>query len=88
MKPSIVTLSQVLQSVLPLTLLTTLITLSGCSTVKVIPADQLEVRIKSGESYTPQMDGWFLSDARYQRYRRLIADRILEEERSRNNLAR
>ena len=54
---------------------------SGCSTVKVIPADQLEVRVEKGKPFTADMDGWFLSDARYMRYRKLIADRILEEEK-------
>ena len=47
----------------------------------MIPADQLEVRVEKGKPFTADMDGWFLSDARYMRYRKLIADRILEEEK-------
>jgi hypothetical protein len=45
----------------------------------VVPADQSVSRLKAGAAFTPPFDGWFMSDALYQRYRRAVADRILEE---------
>jgi hypothetical protein len=51
---------------------------SGCSSVKVISADQVESRVVAGQAFKAPSDGWFLPDARYQRYRRLVADKILE----------
>lgn len=51
---------------------------SGCSSVKVISEDQMETRVPAGEKFLAPSDGWFLPDARYQRYRRAVADKILE----------
>lgn len=34
--------------------------------------------MRAGETFTPEADGWFLSDIRYRAYRRAVADRILE----------
>ena len=42
----------------------------------IIPNDQVEVYLKKGSIV--QSDGWFMNDARYQRYRRAVADKILE----------
>lgn len=62
-----------------LILLLTSMSWSGCRTaVKIIPADQQEVPVRANEAFTPTVDGWFMGDARYQRYRRAVADRILE----------
>ncbi|ODU24010.1 MAG: hypothetical protein ABS95_02460 [Verrucomicrobia bacterium SCN 57-15] len=36
------------------------------------------VPLSAGVSYTPQMDGWFMSDATYMRVREAVADRVLE----------
>lgn len=55
---------------------------TGCRTtpnVIVIPDSQVETFVKSGQPFTPPFDGVFMSDGRYQRYRRAVADRILEE---------
>ncbi|MFN7141535.1 MAG: hypothetical protein ACK4UN_19580 [Limisphaerales bacterium] len=46
--------------------------------VLVIPSDQVETHLKANETFTPAVDGVFMSDARYQRYRRAVADKILE----------
>jgi hypothetical protein len=52
---------------------------SGCATrVKVISADQTLERIEKGRTFSAPNDGWFMSDALYQRYRRAVADRIME----------
>ena len=52
---------------------------SACSTrVRVIPADQQLDRLPAGQTFTAPVDGWFLGDALYQRYRQAVADRILE----------
>ena len=52
---------------------------SGCATrVKVISADQTLERIEKGRAFSAPNDGWFMSDALYQRYRRAVADRIME----------
>lgn len=53
-------------------------TLTGCSTVKVISADQTLTRMPAGTAVTAPVDGWFMTDALYQRYRRAVADKILE----------
>ncbi|MCX8157672.1 MAG: hypothetical protein N3J91_14715 [Verrucomicrobiae bacterium] len=53
---------------------------SGCHAPKVIPADQLVLRVEAHRPFTAPCDGWFLSDALYQRTRRAVADRILELE--------
>jgi hypothetical protein len=34
--------------------------------------------MEAGGAYTAPVDGWFMSDALYQRTRRAVADRILE----------
>lgn len=58
--------------------------LSACRTAKpevvVIRSDQVLVRMPAGTNYTAEVDGWFMSDATYQKVRRAIADRILELE--------
>lgn len=48
--------------------------------MKIISADQEEIRLLAGKSFTPAADGWFMNDARYQRYRRAVADKILQQE--------
>jgi hypothetical protein len=53
---------------------------SGCHAPKVISADQTILRVEAGRPFTAPCDGWFLSDALYQRTRRAVADRILELE--------
>jgi len=35
-------------------------------------------RVKEGQQITAPMNGWFMSDALYLRYREAVADRILE----------
>jgi hypothetical protein len=56
---------------------------SGCKTpVKVISADQTLLRVPQGQTVTAPVDGWFMTDALYQRYRRAVADKILEAEKS------
>jgi hypothetical protein len=47
---------------------------------KVISADQTLTRLQAGQTFQAQCDGWFMSDALYQRYRKAVADRILEEQ--------
>ncbi len=39
----------------------------------------------AGKSYQAPVDGWFMSDALYQRYRRAVADKILEEQKTKPN---
>ena len=51
----------------------------GCATVKIISADQEEVFVKRGVAFTPDADGVFMREARYQRYRRAVADAITRE---------
>jgi hypothetical protein len=51
---------------------------SGCATVKLIPNDQAETFVKGGQPFTPASDGVYMNDARYQRYRRAVADEILK----------
>src|ERR1051326_4270038 len=64
---------------LPLLMLTmTSLSWNGCSTVKVISADQAETFVVAGAPFTPAVDGVFMPLARYQRYRRAVADTILE----------
>lgn len=53
---------------------------SGCRAPRIITADQLLLRVEVGRPFTAPCDGWFLSDALYQRTRRAVADRILELE--------
>jgi hypothetical protein len=40
--------------------------------------DQVETPVRAGEAFTPPVNGWFMGEARYQRYRRAVADKILE----------
>jgi hypothetical protein len=40
----------------------------------------VETSIKAGQSFTPSVDGWFMTETRYQRYRRAVADEILKSE--------
>jgi hypothetical protein len=44
----------------------------------VISADQTLERIEKGRAFSAPNDGWFISDALYQRYRRAVADKIME----------
>ena len=66
-------------------LLTLSMSWTGCKTVKVVPADQMETRVEAGNPFTPPADGWFMNDARYQRYRRAVADKILEMKKATPN---
>ena len=70
------------QSVLLVVLLTTLTSLSGCATRKatIIPSADLEVVLKGGTKFDVPWDGVYLSNDRYRRYRRAIADQILKEQ--------
>lgn len=63
-----------------LALLTISTSWTGCSSVKVISADQTETFLKAGDSFKAPLDGVFMPDARYQRYRRAVADRITESQ--------
>jgi len=52
---------------------------SACATrVRLLPTDQQLDRLRAGQAFTAPVDGWFLGDALYQRYRQAVADRILE----------
>ena len=68
----------VIRGVPLLMLLTLSMSLTACKTVKVVSADQMETRVEAGKPFTPTVDGWFMGDARYQRYRRAVSDKILE----------
>lgn len=57
-----------------------LTSLSACRGPKVINADQTLIRIPAGQVVKAPCDGWFMTDALYQRYRRAVADKILEEQ--------
>lgn len=46
----------------------------------VIPADQAETFVTGGVSFVPPADGVYMQSARYQRYRRAVADAIMVEE--------
>ena len=78
MRESTKTLLAATQSVRLFTLLILSMSWIGCSGPKIITADQQETRVEAGKAFTPPADGWFLNDARYQRYRRAVADRVLE----------
>lgn len=56
---------------------------TGCMSprVVVIQSDQVVERLPSGTAYTPRVDGWFLSDALYRRYRMAVSDKILEQQK-------
>jgi hypothetical protein len=58
--------------------LMTLMSWSACQSPRVIAADQVALRVEAGRPFNAPCDGWFLSDALYQRTRRAVADRILE----------
>lgn len=54
--------------------------LTGCVTrVVVVPADQMETFLKRGQVFTAPDDGVYMTDGRYQRYRKAVADAILRE---------
>jgi len=55
-----------------------LLNLSGCASVVVIPDSQVETMLKKNETFIAPMDGVFMPMARYQRYRRAVADEILK----------
>ena len=80
MRKSTLTWSKLIRWLPLLTLLTIWMSSSGCSTVKVISADQAETFVAAGKPFTPAADGVFMCQARYQRYRRAVADKILELE--------
>ena len=52
--------------------------LTGCAGPRVIRSDEVVTPIRAGAVFTAPMDGWFLSDALYLRYRKAVADRIQE----------
>lgn len=39
------------------------LTATGCTRLKVISADKTHHRIKAGQQFTPEHDGWFVPDA-------------------------
>ena len=51
---------------------------TGCAGPRVIRSDEVVTPIRAGTAFTAPMDGWFLSDALYLRYRKAVADRIQE----------
>lgn len=53
-----------------------LVVLAGCSHVLVIPADRVLTRVPQGESFQAPVNGWFMSDAEYQRTERAIEDAL------------
>lgn len=48
---------------------------TGCA-VRVISAGEREQFLKAGQPFTPETDGVFMSETRYQRYRQAVADNI------------
>jgi hypothetical protein len=48
----------------------------------VVSSDQREIVIHSNDVFHADMDGVFMGMGRYQRYRRAVADRILEEQKN------
>lgn len=54
------------------------LSLSGCAHVRVIPDSQVETFLKRNDTFTAPLDGVFMPLARYQRYRRAVADEILK----------
>lgn len=54
--------------------------LTGCAGPRVIRSDEIVTPLRAGQAFTAPMDGWFLSDALYLRYRKAVADRIQELE--------
>lgn len=54
---------------------------SGCKTrTVVISADQMETFLKKDQVFNAPVDGVFMGNAKYQRYRRAVADKILQEQ--------
>ena len=51
---------------------------TGCAGPRVIRSDEVVTPIRAGAAFIAPMDGWFLSDALYLRYRKAVADRIQE----------
>ena len=51
---------------------------TGCAGPRVIRSDEVVTPVRAGAAFTAPMDGWFLSDALYLRYRKAVADRIQE----------
>ena len=80
MNKSIATSPRKIQTLLLCTALVTWMSWSGCSAPKlvVISADQTETFVKSNAVLRAPIDGVFLPLAKYQRYRRAVADRIEE----------
>ena len=65
---------------LPAMVLMTWTTWTGCAGPRVIRSDEVVSPVKAGEHFVAPMHGWFMSDALYLRYRKAVADRILELE--------
>lgn len=59
-----------------------LMSLNGCSAPKVIPSSDLEHRIEAGATFTAPVAGFFMSEDRWRRYQRAVADRIQELKRN------
>jgi hypothetical protein len=59
--------------------------LNGCVRYKVISSGQSETFVKQGETFTPPINGVFMSEERYQRIRRAIADTVMQEQLSATN---
>ena len=51
---------------------------SGCKTVLIIRSDEVVTSVREGQSFVAPMDGWFMSDALYLRYRKAVADKIAD----------
>ena len=51
---------------------------TGCAGPRVIRSDEVVTPVRAGASFVAPMDGWFMSDALYLRYRKAVADRIQE----------
>jgi rRNA maturation protein Nop10 len=75
------TLPRAIQLLPLFTLLTISTSLSACKTpVRVISADQQETFVNAGDNFKVPVDGVFMPDARYNRYRRAVADKIMVEQ--------
>ena len=69
-----------MRNLLPILLVAGLAASVGCRSPRVIRSDEVVSPVKAGETFVAPMDGWFLSDALYLRYRKAVADRIQELE--------
>ena len=78
MNSSTTTFSYDIRLMLLFTLVVTLMSWSGCKGIVVIPADQVETAVSRGVPFVPQENGWYMTDARYLRYRKAVADKIQE----------